>query len=272
MEHRRLGKTGRTVSAIGFGAWAIGGGFGSVDDADSMKALHAAADSGVTLFDTADVYGDGRSERLIGQFLRERSGEAIFVATKMGRSRAPGPGRIHAGGLPSLDRQEPREPGRRRLDLIQLHCLPTTSTTTRRSSRRWTISFRRCDRELRRERGARRGGPQGDRIPRRRRRADHLQHSPAAAGRSIPGRGGPSRRRRPGRVPLASGLLTGKMTKGTTFDPSDHRQYNRHGEAFDVGETFAGVDYETGLAVATSCARSSRPAPRWPRSRCAGSS
>ena len=86
MEQRRLGKTGRSVSAIGFGAWAIGGSWGAVDDDVSLAALHAAADAGVTLIDTADVYGDGRSERLIGRFLRERAGEAFFVATKMGRS------------------------------------------------------------------------------------------------------------------------------------------------------------------------------------------
>ena len=85
MQYRRLGKTGRDVSAIGFGSWAIGADWGSVDDAESLRALHAAADAGVTLIDTADVYGDGRSERIIGRFLRERSGERFFVATKMGR-------------------------------------------------------------------------------------------------------------------------------------------------------------------------------------------
>jgi len=85
MQYRRLGKTGRDVSAIGFGAWAIGADWGKVDDADSLRALHAAADAGVTLIDTADVYGDGRSERVIARFLRERSGERFFVATKMGR-------------------------------------------------------------------------------------------------------------------------------------------------------------------------------------------
>src|ERR1035437_3809360 len=125
LEYRRLGKTGRTVSAIGFGAWAIGGGFGSVDDVDSLRALHAAADAGVTLYDTADVYGEGRSERLIGQFLRERSGDALFVATKMGR-RAPldvaehTPEAFRGWIDPSRDNL-----GVDRLDLVQLHCLPT---------------------------------------------------------------------------------------------------------------------------------------------------
>ncbi len=124
MEERRLGKTGRNVSVIGFGAWAIGGSWGSVDDDVSLAALHAAADAGVTLIDTADVYGDGRSERLIGRFLRERAGEAFFVATKMGRS-VP---QVAANYTPEAFRDwvdgSRERLGVDRLDLVQLHCPP----------------------------------------------------------------------------------------------------------------------------------------------------
>src|SRR5512140_3927101 len=125
MEYRRFGKTGRQVSAIGFGAWALGADWGTVDDAASLKALHAAADAGVTLFDTADVYGDGHSEQLIGRFLRERSGESLFVATKMGRRV----GLDTASYTPEafrgwVDRSRDNL-GVDRLDLVQLHCLPT---------------------------------------------------------------------------------------------------------------------------------------------------
>src|ERR1035437_4810529 len=127
MPYRRLGKTGREVSAIGFGAWAIGADWGNVDDAQSLRALHAAADAGVTLIDTADVYGDGHSEKVIGRFLRERSGERFFVATKMGR-RAPldvaqyTPEAFRVWADRSRDNL-----GMDRLDLVQLHTLPTST-------------------------------------------------------------------------------------------------------------------------------------------------
>ena len=123
MEYRRLGKTGRDVSVIGFGAWAIGADWGTVNDADSLRALHAAADAGVTLIDTADVYGDGHSEQVIRRFLAERPGEAFFVATKMGR-RAPldmaeyTPDAFRAWTDRSRDNL-----GVDTLDLVQLHCM-----------------------------------------------------------------------------------------------------------------------------------------------------
>ena len=125
MEYRRLGKTQRMVSAIGFGAWAIGGDWGTVDDANSLRALHAAADAGVTLFDTADVYGDGRSERLIGQFLRERSGESLFVATKMGRRVPLDLAQYTPEAFRGWVDRSRDNLGVDRLDLVQLHCLPT---------------------------------------------------------------------------------------------------------------------------------------------------
>jgi aryl-alcohol dehydrogenase-like predicted oxidoreductase len=250
VDYRRLGKTGRTVSAIGFGAWAIGGGFGSVDEADSLRALHAAADAGVTLFDTADVYGDGLSERLIGQFLRERSGESLFVATKMGR-RAP---LDLAEYTPEafrgwIDRSRD-ELGVGRLDLVQLHCLPTDvyyhqeifaaldDLVAGGAIANYGVSVERVEEALK---AVEFPGVAVVQIIYNIVRQRPAEHFLAEAVRRDVGV--------LARVPLASGLLTGKMTHDTVFDPSDHRQYNRHGKAFDVGETFAGVDYETGLGI-----------------------
>ena len=249
MQYRRLGKTGREVSAIGFGAWAIGADWGNVDDNESLRALHAAADAGVTLIDTADVYGDGRSEKVIGQFLRERSGEPFFVATKMGR-RVP------------LDlAQYPPEAFRawvdrcranlrlERLDLVQLHCLPTDiyyrpeifaaldDLVTEGSIANYGVSVERVEEGLK---AIEYPGVASVQII-----FNMLRQRPAASFLAE------AKRRNVGvlaRVPMASGLLTGKMSKQTAFDAADHRSYNRHGESFDVGETFAGVDYDAGLA------------------------
>jgi aryl-alcohol dehydrogenase-like predicted oxidoreductase len=250
MEYRKLGKTGRTVSAIGFGAWAIGGGFGSVDDAGSLRALHAAADSGVTLFDTADVYGDGRSERLIGQFLRERSGESLFVATKMGRSAPLDLAEYTPEAFRGWVDRNRENLGVDRLDLIQLHCLPTDvyyhpeifaaldDLVSAGAIAAYGVSVERVEEALKAIEFPGVAAVQIIFNMLRQRPADRFLAEAARRDVGVLAR-----------VPLASGLLTGKMTKETVFDPSDHRQYNRHGEAFDVGETFAGVDYETGLAV-----------------------
>ena len=249
MLYHRLGKTERDVSAIGFGAWAIGADWGNVDDTDSMRALHAAADAGVTLIDTADVYGDGRSEKVIGRFLRERSGEKFFVATKMGR-RVPvemknyTPEAFRAWTERSRDNL-----GVERLDLVQLHCLHPSIYYS-------PEHFEALD-ELVKTGVIANYGVSVERVE----EALKAIEFPGVATvqiifnivRQRPAERflAEARRRDVGvlaRVPLASGLLTGKMSKATTFDPSDHRQYNRHGESFDVGETFSGVDYETGLA------------------------
>jgi aryl-alcohol dehydrogenase-like predicted oxidoreductase len=249
VQYRRLGKTGRDVSAIGFGSWAIGADWGNVDDAESLRALHAAAAAGVTLIDTADVYGDGRSERVIAQFLSERSGERFFVATKMGR-RVP------------LDMAQYRPEAFRawidrsrdnlrmdRLDLVQLHCLPTDiyyhpeifaaldDLVAAGAIANYGVSVERVEEGLKAIEYPGVASVQIIFNMLRQRPADHFLAE--------------AKRRDVGvlaRVPLASGLLTGKMSKQTAFESSDHRLYNRHGEAFDVGETFAGVDYDTGLA------------------------
>jgi len=250
MQYRRLGRTGYEVSAVGFGAWAIGADWGSVDDADSMRALHAAADAGVTLFDTADVYGDGHSERLIGQFLRERRGERLYVATKMGR-RVP---QVSANYTPGAFRgwieRSLENLGVDRLDLVQLHCPPTEVYYR-------PELFEALD-ELVEEGLIAHYGVSVEKVEEGLKAIEYpgvasvqiifniVRQRPAE--RFLP----EAMRRDVGvlaRVPLASGLLTGKLGRDSTFEPSDHRSYNRHGESFDVGETFAGLDYETGLEL-----------------------
>ena len=250
MEYRMLGKTGRMVSTIGFGAWAIGGDWGTVDDAGSLRALHAAADAGVTLFDTADVYGDGRSERLLGRFLRERRGESPFVATKMGR-RVP---LDMAGYTPEafrdwVDRSRDNL-GVDRLDLVQLHCLPTAiyyrpdlfaaldDLVADGSIAAYGVSVEKVEEALKAIEFPGVASVQIIFNIVRQRPAERFLAEAARRDVGVLAR-----------VPLASGLLTGTLTRETAFDPSDHRLYNRHGESFDVGETFAGVDYETGLAL-----------------------
>ncbi len=250
MEYRRLGKTGRDVSVIGFGAWAIGGSWGTVDDADSLRALHAAADAGVTLIDTADVYGDGRSERVIRRFLAERPGETFVVPTKIGR-RVPLDVREYTpAALRSWVDRSRENLGMDTLDLVQLHCLPTQAyympeifaamdeLVADGSMAAYGVSVEKVEEGLKALEYPGVASVQIVFNAFRQRPADHflavaLRHDVAVLAR----------------VPLASGLLTGKLTPDSVFEPTDHRLYNRHGEDFDVGETFAGVDYETGLAA-----------------------
>ncbi len=250
MEYRRLGKTGRDVSVIGFGAWAIGADWGDVDDDASLAALHAAADAGVTLIDTADVYGDGRSERVIGRFLRERAGESFFVATKMIR-RAPldpslyTPEQFRAW----LDRSR-ENLGVETIDLVQLHCPPTQTyympeifaalddLVAARVIAAYGVSVEKVEEALKAIEFPGVASVQIIFNMFRQRPADHFLAEALRRDVGVLAR-----------VPLASGLLTGKMSSGTSFASSDHRLYNRDGAAFDRGETFAGVDFETGLEV-----------------------
>ena len=249
MEYRRFGKTGRSVSAIGFGAWAIGGSWGEVNDADSLAALHAAADAGTTLYDTADVYGDGRSERLIRRFIAERGGERPFVVTKMGR-RVP---QEVANYTPAAFREwtdRSRENlGMERLDLVLLHCPPTAlyyepevfealdELVATGAIANYGVSVERVEEALKAIEYPGVAAVQIIYNIVRQRPADHFLAEAARRDVGVLAR-----------VPLASGLLSGKLTRDSVFDETDHRNYNRHGESFDVGETFAGVDYETGLA------------------------
>ncbi len=250
METRRLGKTGFNVSVIGFGAWAIGADWGEVDDETSMLALHAAVDAGVTFFDTADAYGDGRSERLIARLRRERE-EQIVVATKLGRRL---PIQSVAGYSPenieSFVARSQKNLETDCLDLVQLHCPPTdlfyhqevfaTMDDLVRGGRiaNYGVSVERVEEALK---ALDYPGVSTIQIIYnifRQRPEDRLFPAAQNADVGIIAR-----------VPLASGLLTGKITADTVFAANDHRNYNRHGEAFDVGETFSGVDIEAGLAA-----------------------
>lgn len=248
MQYREFGRTGWNVSSISFGAWAIGAAWGSVEDADSLAALHRAVDLGVNFFDTADVYGDGRSERLISQLRRERS-EEIHVATKAGRrllkQTAEGYSREN---LTSFVDRSLRNLDVETIDLLQLHCPPNDvyyqpevfrildDLVAAGKLRYYGVSVKSPEEGLK---AIEYPNVQSVQII-----FNMFRHRPASVFFAE------AKRRRVGilaRVPLASGMLTGKMTRETTFESTDHRQFNRQGASFDVGETFSGVDYETGL-------------------------
>ncbi len=258
MEHRRLGRTGRDVSVVGLGCWQLGADWGEVREDTARGILEAAADSGVTFYDTADVYGDGRSERLVGRFLADRggAGSGFTVATKMGRRADP-----HVPEMFTLDHfrawtDRSRENlGVDTLDLVQLHC-PPTEVLHREAT------YDACDRLVEEGRTAAYGvsvetvGEALSAIARphvasiqiilnifRRKPLAEVLPAAADAGVGIIAR-----------VPLASGLLSGKYDASTTFAADDHRSYNRQGEAFDVGETFSGVPYDVGVAAAQEVA------------------
>ena len=249
MQYRRLGKTGYEISAIGFGAWAIGADWGTVDDKDSLAALHAAADAGVNFIDTADVYGDGHSERVIAGFLKERAGERIYVATKMGRRVEQKLENYTPEAFVAWTQRSRDNLDTETLDLVQLHCPPFDVYYT-------PELFSACD-EMVEEGVMRHYGVSVEKVE----QAQKAMEYPGVASVQIIFN---MVRQRPAdrflaeahardvgvlaRVPLASGLLTGKYDAASTFAENDHRNYNRHGEAFDVGETFAGLDYEAGLA------------------------
>ncbi len=255
MQQRPLGRTGRQVSAIGLGTWQLGADWGDVSESDARAVLAASADRGVTLFDTADVYGDGRSETIIGGFLAERSGHDIVVATKMGR-RLP---QEHANYSPEnfrawTDRSRANL-GVDTLDLVQLHCPPTSVIESDATYDALdalvadgTISAYGVSVETTAQALAAISRPNVTNVqiilnPFRLKPLDAVLPAAEKAGVSIFAR-----------VPLASGLLSGKYSASTTFAANDHRAYNRHGEAFDRGETFSGVDYEVGLAAAAELA------------------
>ncbi len=248
MHSRTLGRTGRTVSEIGFGAWQIGADWGAVEEDAALATLHAAADAGVTFFDTADVYGDGRSERLVGRLLRERPDDGLTVATKMGRRLDQTVENYSPEHFRAWNDRSRENLGVETLDLVQLHCPPTDLYYH-------PEVFADLDEMVREGRIA----AYGVSVERVEEALKAIEYPGVATVQIIanPLRQRPTglffdeaRRRGVGiivRVPLASGLLSGKYTRETTFGADDHRQYNRHGEAFDVGETFAGVPFEVGL-------------------------
>jgi aryl-alcohol dehydrogenase-like predicted oxidoreductase len=249
MDHRPLGRTGMDVSAISFGAWAIGGTWGPVQDEDSMRALHAAIDAGVNFVDTADVYGDGRSERLVARLRRERRGETIHVATKAGR-RLPRqtPEGYSRENLTGWVERSLRNLEMEAVDLLQLHC-PHPDVYDRPEV------FGTLD-GLVKAGKVRHYGISVETVEEARRGIRHPNVETVQIifnmFRTKPAEGffPEAKAARVGilaRVPLASGLLTGKLTRDSTFAPDDHRRFNRKGEAFDRGETFSGVPFEVGL-------------------------
>lgn len=251
MKYRRLGKTNYKISEIGFGAWAIGGNWGKVDDTNSLKALHTAADNGVNFFDTADVYGDGRSEKLISQFIKQRKDPGIIVATKAGRRLDPHNTEGYTGkNIENFIDRSLKNLQTDSLDLLQLHCPPTQvyyqpelfdyldQLVTKGKIRHYGVSVEKVEEALKAIEYPNVSTVQiiFNLFRQRPKELFFKQAKNKNVGVIV-------------RVPLASGLLTGKMTKSTKFEKSDHRHFNRHGEAFDRGETFAGVDYETGLSA-----------------------
>jgi aryl-alcohol dehydrogenase-like predicted oxidoreductase len=249
MRSREFGRTGRKVSEIGFGAWAIGAAWGEVNDDEALAALHAALDTGVTFIDTADVYGDGHSERLIAEVMRERGGERPFIATKAGRRL---PEQTVAGysleNLTSYIERSLKNLETDTLDLVQLHCPPTDlyyhpevfdrldRLKSQGKIRDYGVSVERVEEALK---AIEYPGVVSVQIifnAFRQRPSEHFFQQAREKNVAIIAR-----------VPLASGLLSGKFKKDTAFAANDHRLFNRNGEAFDVGETFSGVPYEVGL-------------------------
>ena len=250
---RRFGKTGLQTTAIGFGAWAIGGTWGEVSEADAKATLHATLDAGVNFLDTADVYGDGRSERLIAAVLAERGPSAPrpFVATKAGRRLNPHEAQGYT--LANLEAFVDRSRANLQmdcLDLVQLHCPPTSVYTgpviydamealkAKGKIAAYGVSVEKIDEAIE---AIRHPGVVSVQIIYnlfRQRPADAFLAAAKAADVAVIAR-----------VPLASGLLTGKMTATSTFAPDDHRSFNRNGEAFDKGETFSGVPFDVALAA-----------------------
>lgn len=249
MRHRKFGRTGFTTTDIGFGAWQIGGAWGDVSEADGRAALNAALDAGMSFIDTADVYGDGRSEKIIADVLKDRGGQRPMVATKAGRRLSPhvaeGYTKENLEGF--IDRSL-KNLGVERLDLVQLHCPPTDVYYR-------PEVFQALD-EIKAAGKIANYGVSVEKVEEALKAIEYpgvvsvqiiyniFRQRPAAlffkeaARRQVAVIA---------RVPLASGLLSGKITRETAFAADDHRNFNRNGDAFDVGETFAGVPFETGL-------------------------
>ena len=237
---------GRDVGVIALGTWQLGGDWGDVSEEDAHATLGAAVDAGVTFIDTADVYGDGRSEQIIGSFIKDRPG--LTVATKMGRRVAQEAGNYTLDNFRAWTDRSRANLGVETLDLVQLHCPPTTVFSTQsvydaldtlveeKRIKAYGVSVEKVEEALA---AIARPGTASVQIILNAFRLKPLERvlpAAAAAGVGIIAR-----------VPLASGLLSGRYDEHTTFASDDHRNYNRHGEAFDVGETFSGVDFATGL-------------------------
>jgi aryl-alcohol dehydrogenase-like predicted oxidoreductase len=251
MEERVLGRTERPVSIIGLGTWQLGAGWGEVSETAALDVLSAAVASGVTFLDTADAYGDGRSERLIGRFLADNPQLPIMVATKMGRRVDQVPENFTLQNFRAWTDRSRRNLGTDQLDLVQLHCPPTAvysqdqlydaldTLVADGVVANYGVSVETCDEAL--TAISRRGTATVQIIL----NAFRLKPLEAVLPSAITNGVGII-----ARVPLASGLLSGAYTTSTTFAENDHRNFNRSGQAFDVGETFSGVGYETGVRAA----------------------
>jgi aryl-alcohol dehydrogenase-like predicted oxidoreductase len=248
MQYRELGRTEWKVSAVSFGAWAIGSAWGTVNDSESMAALHRAVDLGVNFIDTADVYGEGRSERLINQLRKERS-ETIYIATKAGRRLDPHTANgYNRKNLTDFIERSLKNLGVEAIDLLQLHCPPIEvyyrpevfsildDLVKAGKLRYYGVSVEKVEEALK---AIEYPNVQSVQII-----FNMFRHRPSELFFEQ------AKKKKVGilaRVPLASGMLTGKLKPDTTFEPDDHRHFNRHGEAFDRGETFSGVDYDVGI-------------------------
>ena len=263
MQTRQLGRTGRQVSVVGLGCWQLGADWGDVGESDAMAVLHAAVDAGVTFLDTADVYGDGRSETLIGMLLAERPDAGLTVATKMGRRADPHvPEAFTLEAFRGWTDRSRRNLGVDRLDLVQLHCPPTPVYSDDRvydaldtlvdegAIAAYGVSVETCGEALTAIARPNVATVQIVLNAFRRKPIEQVLPAAEAAGVGIIAR-----------VPLASGLLSGRYDEHTTFAPGDHRTYNRGGAAFDVGETFAGVPFEVGVRAARRVTALAQPHP-----------
>jgi aryl-alcohol dehydrogenase-like predicted oxidoreductase len=251
MRRRHVGRTGWELGEIGFGSWAIGADWGPVNDKDALATVNAALDRGVNFIDTADVYGDGRSEQLIGRALKSRGGERPIVATKIGKRLSPqvASGYVRAN-LTAFVERSLRNLQSEALDLVQLHCPPNEvfyqpetfealdGLVQEGKIRRYGVSVEKIEEGIKALEYPYLASVQIIFNIFRQRPAELFFKLARERGVAVVVR-----------VPLSSGMLTGKFTASTKFDASDHRNYNRHGEAFDVGETFSGVPYHTGLAA-----------------------
>ncbi|MET8546589.1 aldo/keto reductase, partial [Kitasatospora sp. NPDC004799] len=271
MEQRVLGRTGRPVSIVGLGTWQLGADWGDVREEDALAVLEASVEAGVTLFDTADVYGDGRSERLIGRFLKDRPDAEVFVATKFGRRVEQRPEHYNLANFRAWADRSRANLGVERLDLVQLHCPPTPvfssdevfdaldTLVEEERIAAYGVSVETCEEALTAIARPNVASVQIILNAFRLKPLERVLPAAEAAGVGILAR-----------VPLASGLLSGRYDERTVFAPDDHRTYNRHGEAFDQGETFSGVDFATGLeaaaefaALAPEGASAAQTALRW---------
>ncbi len=255
MQSRTLGRTGRSVSVVGLGTWQFGGDWGPVSEQDANAVMDASVEAGVTLFDTADVYGDGRSEQLIGSWRRANPDVPLTVTTKMGRRAEQVPSNYVAAHFREWVDRSRRNLGQDTLDLVQLHCPPTPvfdddavydaldALVADGSIAAYGVSVETADQALTAIARPHVASVQVILNAFRLKPLDRVLPAAREAGVGILAR-----------VPLASGLLSGKYTTETTFSEGDHRNYNRHGEAFDQGETFSGVDFADGVQAAQAFA------------------